>query len=631
MNAVVLAGGQGTRLRAQIGDLPKPLVRLDGVPLLDVLLSQLAEAGFARVTLALSWQHEQIEAHVARHGPWGLRVDVAVDRALLGTAGPLSLLDRPGEPCLVVNGDVLTDADYAAIHCCHAAAGSTATVVAVQRASTIDFGVLSVREDGGLDGFAEKPTQRILTNAGIYVLSPEAWDHLSPGERLDMGELFQRLLDAGRPVGSYVLPRDGRWIDVGRPERLREAEAELRADRGRYVRGRAAQLWDAAVPAEPAGEISLYGTELGAPEETAVVGVLRGGRLSMGPEVRRFELAFAEALGVADALAVSSGTAALFLAASALGVGPGDEVVMPSLTFCAGAAAVALLGAMPVFCDVRGADDLCLDPDDVVACLTERTKAIVVTHFAGYPADVGAIAALAAERGIAVIEDAAHAPVVETVGGSLGTLGTVGCFSCYATKNVPMGEGGVLVARDPALLERLRLLRAHGLERPAEPMAADLDYDVVALSLNFRPTELGAAVGVRQLRRLPEERARRCELVERYRRRLDEIAGIDVPFREHDGDAAYHLFPVLLPAGVDRPRLRRSLAARGVQTSVHYPPTHLLSAFRARLGCGPGMLPLTEELAARELTLPLHAQLSAESVERVVEALEAALPLETVA
>jgi dTDP-4-amino-4,6-dideoxygalactose transaminase len=305
-------------------------------------------------------------------------------------------------------------------------------------------------------------------------------------------------------------------------------------------------------------------------------------------------------------------------------------VITPSLTFCAGAASIALLGATPVFCEVRGADDLCLDPADVRACLNERTKAIVVTHFAGWGADIAAIAGLAAAHGVAVIEDAAHAPVVEAPGGRLGTHGDVGCFSCYATKNVPMGEGGVLVARDPRVLERLRLLRAHGLQRPDVVSPDALDYDVVALSLNFRPTELGAAVGLRQLSRLRDERARRAELVARYRRRLDAVAGVELPFREREEDAAHHILPVLLPPAADRVHVRRRLADRGVQTSVHYPPTHLLSAFR-RFSGGPDALPLTEELAARELTLPLHAQLSDDSVERVMDVLEAALPLETIA
>jgi dTDP-4-amino-4,6-dideoxygalactose transaminase len=344
----------------------------------------------------------------------------------------------------------------------------------------------------------------------------------------------------------------------------------------------------------------------------AVLEVVRSGWWSMGPRVEEFEREFAAFCGADEAVAVANGTAALHLALVALGCGPGDEVVVPSLNFVAAANAIAVTGAEPVFCDIAGPDDLNLDPSDVEAAITPRTKAIIALHYAGYPCDTEALSAL----GPTVVEDAAHAPGASVGGRMCGTLGRVGCFSFFANKNLPVGEGGMLVTDDEELAARLRLLRSHGMttltwERHRGHASS---YDVVVPGFNYRLDEVRAAIGLVQLGRLPDENAARAAIVARYREAFD--GRLTMPFADREGvTPSYHLAVVLLPEGADRDALRSALDEQGVQTSVHYPPIHAFTAYRER---PQRPLPRTESVADRILTLPLYGGMGDEQVEAVV-------------
>ena len=349
----------------------------------------------------------------------------------------------------------------------------------------------------------------------------------------------------------------------------------------------------------------------------AVLKVVRSGWWSMGPRVEEFEREFAAFCGAGEAVAVANGTAALHLSLVALGCGPGDEVIVPSLNFVAAANAIAVTGAEPVFCDILGPEDLNLDPADVEAALTPRTKAIVALHYAGYPCDMDALRGL----GPAVVEDAAHAPGASAGDRMCGTLGRVGCFSFFANKNLPVGEGGMLVTEDAELAARLRLLRSHGMttltwERHRGHASS---YDVVVPGFNYRLDEVRAAVGLVQLGRLPDENAARAVIVARYREALDGRGGLTMPFGVRKGvTPSHHLAVVLLPEGTDRDSVRAALDERGIQTSVHYPPIHDFTAYRER---PQRPLPMTESVAGRLLSLPLYGDMSDEQVEAVVEAL----------
>jgi dTDP-4-amino-4,6-dideoxygalactose transaminase len=370
--------------------------------------------------------------------------------------------------------------------------------------------------------------------------------------------------------------------------------------------------------------VTLAEPVIGTEEVAAVSRVLLSGWLSAGPETAAFEAEFGTAIG-APAAAVSSGTAALHLALLALGVGPGDEVIVPSLTFVATASTVVLVGARPVFADVRAEDDLTIDPDDVARRLTTRTRAIVAVHYGGWPADVRALRKLADRAGVSLVEDVAHAPLVQTPEGMLGTVGDAGCFSFFATKNLTTGEGGLVVARDRQVIDRVRLLRSHAMTANTwdRHHGRASGYDVVDIGLNYRPTEVAAAIGRVQLGRLGADREVRAAVFARYCQRL---ASLPVTLAwPRSTRSAYHLLPILLPEGADREAVQARLADVGIQSSVHYPPIHLFSAYRLRFGTGDGDLPRTEGLAGRLLSLPMHARLTTGDVELVVDALAEAL------
>lgn len=347
--------------------------------------------------------------------------------------------------------------------------------------------------------------------------------------------------------------------------------------------------------------------------------VLASGWWSMGPRVAELEQQFAELTGASRALAVSSGTAALHLALLAVGCGKGDEVILPSLNFVAAANVVALVGATPVFCDVTGADDLNLDAADLEAAITPRTKAVIVLHYAGYACDLDAVLGVADRNGIVVVEDAAHAPGALLRGQALGTFGAIGCFSFFANKNLPVGEGGMVVTSNSELAERLGLLRSHGMTTLTwqRHTGHASSYDVVEPGLNYRLDELRAAIATVQLARLGAANDARRRHALRYRGILEGAEEITLPFHADGGDrsSAHHLVVALLPAGVPRDGVRERLRALGIQTSVHYPPIHRFSAYAEAGARRP--LPKTDDVAARIVTLPLYPHMSDDDVELV--------------
>lgn len=374
-------------------------------------------------------------------------------------------------------------------------------------------------------------------------------------------------------------------------------------------------------------EVPLFDLRLEPQDREAVDAVLRSGWLTMGPRIEELEAAFAAQLGARHAVATSSGTAALHLAYLAAGVGPGDEVIVPSFTFAATASAVVHCGATPVFADVVGDHDLGLDADDVERRVTARTRAVVAVHYAGYPAAVARLRALCDERGLALVEDAAHAPSATLGGRKLGTFGLAGAFSFYSNKVLSAGEGGLLATDSDEAAAAARALRSHGMTAATwERHAGRAEgYDIAEIGFNYRLDEVRAALLLSRLPRLEGEIERRRELVREYRRRLSELEGVVLPYRDEDvGRSSCYVMPVILTDRARRDGVRRVLRERhGVRTSVLYPAVHEFSAYRGRF---PGVrLERTERAARGELTLPLYPHLSAGDLDRVVDGLAAAL------
>lgn len=369
--------------------------------------------------------------------------------------------------------------------------------------------------------------------------------------------------------------------------------------------------------------VPLAEVDLGEPEIAAVTEVLRSRWLTSGPMVGKFEAALAALAGVPHALAVANCTAALHLAYLALGIGPGDEVLVPTLSFVASANMTRLCGATPVFADCLGEDDFNVDPADLDRRITPRTRAITIVHYGGYPCRMDEVLAIAERRGLPVVEDCAHAPGGTWRGRPLGGLGAIGCQSFFGNKNITTGEGGSLLTRSPELAEKLRLLRSHGMTTMTwdRHRGHASTYDVTLAGMNYRLDEIRAAIGCAQLERLADHNARRGRAVRSYRRTLAaRLPAVRVPFAGQD-ESTFHIFPVLLPEGTDRPAVMSRMREAGVQTSVHYPPTHTFSAYR---GSAP-VLPRAEALAPRILTLPLFPRLGDEDIAYVVDTLAAAL------
>ena len=374
--------------------------------------------------------------------------------------------------------------------------------------------------------------------------------------------------------------------------------------------------------------IPLSDIDFGPEEEEAVLQVVRSRWLTMGGVTRLFEQEFAEYVGARHAIAVTNATAALHLACVAAGLGPGDEVILPSLTFVATANAVRYTGAMPVFADIKGETDLNVSPAAIEACLTPRTRAILVVHYGGYACDMPAVLAIARKHGLAVIEDAAHAIGSKLEDRMLGAWGDIGCYSFFSNKNMTTGEGGMLVTDDDGLADKLRLLRSHGMTSLTwdRHKGHAWSYDVVDLGYNYRIDEIRSALGRAQLAKLEGNNQRRRELTLLYHELLHELCpSVGRPFQGHPGISACHLLPVVLPEGAERETCMDAMKRRGVQTSIHYPPIHKFSAYQGIDGQSRHGLEWTENLAARELTLPLYPALSEADVSFVVGALQEAL------
>lgn len=392
--------------------------------------------------------------------------------------------------------------------------------------------------------------------------------------------------------------------------------------------------------------------DIGEEEIRAVEACLRSGWVTTGPVTRRFEAAFRDYLGAeVEAIAVNSATAGLHLALEATGIGPDDEVIVPTLTFTASAEVVRYLGARPVFVDADP-HTLNLDPAAVAAAITGRTRAIVPVHFAGMAADMDAIGRLARRHGLRVIEDAAHAFPTRHHGRPVGTLDSdVTVFSFYANKTMTTGEGGMVVTRDPRLAERIRCMRLHGISRDAfdryVARTPSWYYEVVAAGFKYNLTDIASAIGIEQLRKIDRFQQRRAALAQRY----DEaLAGLPLvlPARPAPGSGsthAWHLYVVRLDrapgasgsmeqagaaamsdeAGLGRDALIAGLAERGIGTSVHFIPLHRQPYWRDSYDLRAADFPVAEAAFATMLTLPLYTRMADADQERVIAALHGLL------
>ncbi|HEU0120894.1 MAG TPA: DegT/DnrJ/EryC1/StrS aminotransferase family protein [Bryobacteraceae bacterium] len=360
---------------------------------------------------------------------------------------------------------------------------------------------------------------------------------------------------------------------------------------------------------------------IGEDEIAEVADTLRSGWLSTGPKVKRFEQDFAAYTGAAHAIAVSSCTAALHIALAAHNVGPGDEVIVPTMTFCATANVVAHLGATPVIVDVD-ADGLAT-VETIGRAITDRTRAIVPVHYGGQACDIDAILQLASSSGLPVIEDAAHAIGCQYKGKRIGGFGAATAFSFYATKNMTTGEGGMITTDDASLAARMRQLALHGMSRDAwnrYGAAGSWYYEVAEPGFKSNMTDMQAAIGIHQLRRLDSFIVRRQQLAALYRQTLSGLPGLTLPVERPGRNHVYHLFPVHVDASTaacDRSTLIQRLRENNVGASVHFIPLHRHPYYQQTLIGSGSAFPVADQLFDGLLSLPLYPGMSDDDVHYV--------------
>lgn len=371
-------------------------------------------------------------------------------------------------------------------------------------------------------------------------------------------------------------------------------------------------------------EIPLSDIDLGHNEIDAVIEVLKSKWLTMGEITQDFEKAFAKYLGVKHAFAVSNGTAALHIAHQVIGIGANDDVVCPSLTFVATANSILYTGAIPVFADITSHDDLNISPESILEKITPKTKAITVVHYGGYPCEMDKITQIAKQHNLYIIEDAAHAPGAEYNGKKLGTIGDIGCFSFFSNKNMTTGEGGMIVTDNDSFADHIKRMRSHGMTTLTwdRHKGHAYSYDVVDYGFNYRLDEMRSAIGLIQLKKLPNNNQLRKKLVETYINSMKDIDNITIPFSNHREGSSHHIFPILLNSSIDRNSLRDNMRAKGIQTSMHYPPIHLFSFYKQKFGFEEGTLPITEDICKREVTLPLYPSMGEKAIKYIVRTIK---------
>jgi dTDP-4-amino-4,6-dideoxygalactose transaminase len=370
-------------------------------------------------------------------------------------------------------------------------------------------------------------------------------------------------------------------------------------------------------------KVQLFKLNFDEREVDAVSQVIKDGWLTMGEKISQFEAAFAEYLGDgAHCVAVSNGTAALHMALLALDIGLGDEVIIPALTFVADANSARMVGAKPILADCHSLNDWNVSVETIQKCITPKTKAVMIVHYAGYACDMPAIRKLCDEKGLKLIEDVAHAPGASVANRRCGTWGDVACYSFFSNKNLSIGEGGMVSTQDPTIFQRLKYLRSHGMTTLSldRHKGRAISYDVAEPGLNYRMDEMRAAIGLVQLEKLPAGNKRRKELTDRYRLNL---AGTNVlvPFDKMPEDriSAYHILPVLLPEDANRTDVIAALKEKGIQSSIHYPPFWNFTAYKNDYL--PSDAPNVAMICERELTLPLYPTMTDAEVDLVTNVL----------
>ena len=369
-------------------------------------------------------------------------------------------------------------------------------------------------------------------------------------------------------------------------------------------------------------KIPLFNLNFDGKEAQAAYDTIQSGWISTGPKCEELEKMFVDMFRVNYAVSMSNCTDALHLCCLVCGVGAGDEVLCPSLTFAASANCIRYAGATPVFCDIVGPDHINIDPQEIEKKITSKTKAILVVHMAGFPCQMDEIMAIAKKHNLKVIEDACHGPLSEYKGVKLGTIGDCAAYSFFSNKNISTGEGGMLITNNKEIADKVRLLRSHGMTTMSYQRAGGhaTSYDIVELGYNFRLDDIHAAIAIEQLKKLPGDLEKRIAVRERYIQNLSKVENVVVPFADNTEFVSNYIMPIVLTKGTveERDKIREAIHEAGIQTSVHYPAIHRFSIYKDY----GAVLPQTEYVTDHEITLPMYAALTMEQVDFICDTVD---------
>ena len=372
-------------------------------------------------------------------------------------------------------------------------------------------------------------------------------------------------------------------------------------------------------------KIPLFNVNFDEREARAAYETIQSGWISSGPKNEQLEQLFVDTWKVGYAVSMTNCTSALHVCCMVCGLGPGDEVLVPSLTFAASVNCIRYVGATPVFCDIVGSKHVNIDPKEIEKNITPKTKAIVVVHMAGFPAMMDEILEIAHIHGLKVIEDACHGPLSEYKGKMLGTLGDCAAFSFFSNKNISTGEGGMFVTNNEDMAMKARLLRSHGMTTMSYQRASGhaTTYDILELGYNYRMDDIRAAIAIEQLKKLPSDLGTRANVRRRYVEQLAGVKDVVVPFADNKGFVSNYIMPVVIAKGDAsyRDAIREKMHDAGIQTSVHYPAVHRFSVYKDY----PAVLPQTEYVTDHEITLPMYAALTMDQVDFICSVLDSAL------
>ncbi len=625
LQAVILGGGQPTRLHPLTKDLPKPMLPVGNRPLLELTVNQLRRAGIQHVNLTTHYKPESVREYFGDGGDFDVQIQYLNEARPLGTAGALSMLSPSEEPLLVINGDVLTRIDYRAMLDFHQEQEAVMTIAVRPHEFQIPYGVIEI-SGSEVKAVREKPSLQRFINAGVYLLNPEVLGYLPSGQPSDMPDLINRLVADGHKVASF--PVHEYWLDIKDYEDYQQALDD--AERGLFVDlEQAALQFEPGAPAPP-GFIPLSVPEIRGNEWAYIKECLDTNWVSsVGAFVTRFEELVADYVGAQYGVATSTGTAALHIALLVAGVQPDDEVLVSALTFIAPANAIRYVGAWPVFVDAEPMHWQ-MDSEKVSDFLEKqcqwrngalynkttgrRVSAIIPVHILGHPCDMDPIVSAARKYNIKVIEDATESLGAKYRGRMVGQLGDIACFSFNGNKIITTGGGGMIVTDNEAWAHKAKYLTTQAKDDPVEYTHKEIGY-------NYRLTNIQAAMGCAQMEQLPKYIETKRKIAVFYKKAFAELPGIQFFQSAEWAESTYWLANVQIDPklfGVDSRELMRTLAQHSIQARPLWRPMPMITHFRDYQSLGGEVASRLNEAV---LSLPSSVGISEGDLQRVREAI----------